>query len=171
MDLDEALKPVRRLLIEDGADGVRDAAVAVSAARAALVGGADAPTLWELAVLPEWDHLEARRLLAAVAEELGPALRLPVSSQECEWAQARYALEDLLAGRLSPEGAAWRIHCLLIAYDPGSPLWPIGAFVHHAEERQYVSDARYAELVAELHELARGVLAEPADPADLADRG
>ncbi|MFD7641578.1 hypothetical protein ACFV4P_13080 [Kitasatospora sp. NPDC059795] len=159
MERDEALEPLRRVLLERAPGGVAEA---VEAARAALAGGVDCPGLWELGVLPEGDVLEARRLLDVIAQELAPALRLPAGRKAREWALARYWLRDLLDGRLDPAEAAARIGFgLRLADDPGSPLWPFYLWLHRAEDQREHCGGVSAELVAELHELAARLLAEP----------
>ncbi|GAA2815617.1 hypothetical protein GCM10010441_45310 [Kitasatospora paracochleata] len=163
MELDQALEPLRRVLLERGTAGYPETvATAVEAARTALAGGADTPSLWELGVLPVWDALEARRLLAELEQELRPVLRLPATSEACNWALARYCLQDLLDGGLDPLVAAERVgFALCPADDPGSPLWPVRGWLHLAEDQQEHCGGLTKELVAELHDLALRLLAGP----------
>jgi hypothetical protein len=163
MELEQALEPLRRVLLERGTAGCpQTAAAAVEAARTALAGGADTPSLWELGVLSESDVLEARRLLAELEQELWPALRLPATVEGRARALARYYLRDLLDGRLDPLVAAARIDFELgPADDPGSPLWPVRGWLYHAEDQQEHCGGLTKELVAELHDLAARLLAGP----------
>ncbi|MEV7356866.1 hypothetical protein [Kitasatospora sp. NPDC091276] len=60
MELEQALEPLRRVLLERDLGGYPGTvSAAVEAARAALAGGADTLSLWELGVLSESDVLEA----------------------------------------------------------------------------------------------------------------
>jgi hypothetical protein len=163
MELDEALEPLRRLLLERGTARYHETvAAAVEAARTALAGGADTPSLWELGVLPEWDVLEARRLLAELEQELWPALRLPATVEARDMALARYFLQDLLDGRLDPLTAAERVGVELCSADaPDSPLWPVRRWLYIAEDQQECCGGPSKELVAELHDLAAQLLAGP----------
>ncbi|MER6300552.1 hypothetical protein ABT247_13410 [Kitasatospora sp. NPDC001539] len=71
MELDQILDPLRRVLVERGTTGCPESvAAAVGAAQAALAGGVDTLSLWELGVLSDGDVLEARRLLAELEQEL-----------------------------------------------------------------------------------------------------
>ncbi|MEU2631497.1 hypothetical protein [Kitasatospora sp. NPDC007106] len=162
MELDHALEPLRRVLLERGTAGCPETvAAAVEAAWTALAGGADTPSLWELGALPEWDVLEARRLLAELEQELWPVLQLPATSEARDWALARYCLRDLLDGRLDPLAAAERIGLELCPADPGSPLWPVRRWLYIAEEQQEHCGGLTKEAVAELHDLAAQLLAGP----------
>lgn len=110
MKLDQALEPLRRVLLERGTAGYPETVTAaVEAARTALAGGADTPSLWELGVLSDGEVLEARRLLAELEQELWPALRLPATLKARDRALARHCLRDLLDGRVDPLVAAERI--------------------------------------------------------------
>ncbi|MFD7735605.1 hypothetical protein ACFV6F_35115 [Kitasatospora phosalacinea] len=162
MELDEALEPLRRVLLEGGAVGdPQTVAVAVEAARTALAGGADTPSLWELGVLPEWDVLEARRLLAELEQELRSTL-LPSTVEARDLALARYYLQDLLDGRLDPLEAAERVGFELCPTDnPDSPLWPVRRWLYVAEDQHECCGGPSKELVAELHNLAAQLLAGP----------
>ncbi|MEU9127768.1 hypothetical protein AB0D08_06575 [Kitasatospora sp. NPDC048540] len=161
MELDQALEPLRRVLLERSTSGCpTTVAAAVEAARTALAGGADTPTLWELGVLPEWDVLEARRLLAELEQQFWPTLRLPDTIAARDRALARYCLQDLLAGRLDPLAAAGRIGFELCpADDPGSPLRPFREWLDRAEDQLEHCGGPTHELVAELHDLATRLLA------------
>ncbi|MEV6212923.1 hypothetical protein [Kitasatospora sp. NPDC051914] len=163
MELDQALEPLRRVLLERGTAGYPETvAAAVEAARTALACGMDTPSLWELGALPEWDALEARRLLAELEQELWPVLRLPATPEARDRALARYCLRDLLNGRLDPLAAAERIGFELCpADDPGSPLRPVRRWLHLAEEQQEHCGGLTKEAVAELHDLAAQLLAGP----------
>lgn len=163
MELDEALEPLRRVLLERRTVGYPESVVAaVEAAWAALAGGADTPSLWELGVLSDGEVLETRRLLAEVEQELWPALRLPTTIEGRNRALARYCLRDLLDGRLDPLAAAERIGFELCpADDPGSPLRPVRGWLYRAEDQQEHCGGLTKELVAELHDLAAGLLAGP----------
>ncbi|MCC9312501.1 hypothetical protein LN042_36540 [Kitasatospora sp. RB6PN24] len=163
MELEEALEPLRRVLLERRTAGYPETvAVAVEAARTALAGGADTPSLWELGVLSESDVLGARRLLAELEQELWSALRLPATVEGRARALARYYLRDLLDGRLDPLVAAERIDFELgPADDPGSPLWPVRGWLYRAEDQQEYCGGLTKELVAELHDLAAQLLAGP----------
>ncbi|MFI8459458.1 hypothetical protein [Kitasatospora sp. NPDC085464] len=163
MELDEALEPLRRVLLERRIVGYPESvAQAVEAAWAALAGGVDTPSLWELGVLSDGEVLEARRLLAEVEQELWPVLRLPATVEGRDRALARYCLRDLLDGRLDPLAAAERIGFELCpADDPGSPLRPVRGWLYRAEDQQEHCGGLTKELVAELHDLASQLLAGP----------
>ncbi|WP_316528179.1 hypothetical protein [Kitasatospora brasiliensis] len=163
MELDEALDPLRRVLLERDLGGYPGTvSAAVEAARTALAGGADTPGLWELGVLSESDASEARRLLFQLEQELWPALRLPTTFEGRDRALARYCLRDLLDGRLDPLVAAERIGFELCPFDdPGSPLWPVRGWLHRADDQQEHHGGLTKELVAELHDLAARLLAGP----------
>ncbi|MFB7944250.1 hypothetical protein ACFC6L_04965 [Kitasatospora phosalacinea] len=162
MELDEALEPLRRVLLERGiGDCPETAAAAVEAARAALAGGVDSPHLWELGVLPERDVPEARRLLGELEQELRCELRLPTGFAARDRALARYCAQDLLDGRIDPMAAAGRLgYELRSADDPDSPLLPFRDWLWVAEEQQERGGGPSAELVAELHGLAARLLAQ-----------
>ncbi|MFB6833627.1 hypothetical protein [Streptomyces hydrogenans] len=163
MESDEALEPLRRVLLERGPVGdPTTVAAAVEAARSALAGGMDTPRLWELGVLPEWDALEARHLLSELEQELWPALRLPVTAEARSLALARYCLRDLLDGRLEPLAAAERIgYELWHPDDPESPLWPVRSWLHRAEDQLECCGGPSKELLTELRALAVQLLAGP----------
>ncbi|MFD5463050.1 hypothetical protein ACFWIQ_09520 [Kitasatospora sp. NPDC127059] len=161
MELDEALEPLRRVLLERRIVGHPESVVAaVEAAWAALAGGADSKSLWELGVLSDGEVLEARRLLAEVEQELWPALRLPTTIEGRNRALARYCLLDLLEGRLDPLVVAERIGCELCpADDPGSSLWPVRGWLYRADDQQEQCGGLTKDLVTELHDLAAQLLA------------
>ncbi|MFJ9516955.1 hypothetical protein ACIRPK_01585 [Kitasatospora sp. NPDC101801] len=163
MELDEALEPLRRVLLERRVLGSPESVVAaVEAAWAALAGGVDTPSLWELGVLSDGEVLEARRLLGEVEQELWPVLRLPDTIDGRDRALARYCLRDLLDGRLDPLAAAERIGFELCpADDPDSPLRPVRGWLYRAEDQQEHCGRLTKELVAELHDLASQLLAGP----------
>ncbi|MFI9325243.1 hypothetical protein ACIGXI_36465 [Kitasatospora aureofaciens] len=163
MELDEALEPLRRVLLERRTVGHPESVVAaVEAAWAAPAGGVDTPSLWELGVLSDEEVLETRRLLAELEQELWPVLRLPDTVEGRDLALARYCLRDLLGGRLDPLVAAERIGFELCpADDPGSPLWPVRGWLYRAEDQQEHCGGLTKELVAELHALASQLLAGP----------
>ncbi|MER7672746.1 hypothetical protein ABTY61_30430 [Kitasatospora sp. NPDC096128] len=163
MELDEALEALRRVLLERRTTGCPESvAQAVEAAWAALAGGVEAPSLWELGVLSDGEVLEARRLPAEVEQELWPVLRLPATVEGRDLALARYCLRDLLDGRLDPLAAAERIGFELCpADDPGSPLRPVRGWLYRAEDQQEHCGGPAKELVAELHDLAAQLLAGP----------
>ncbi|MER7585015.1 hypothetical protein [Kitasatospora sp. NPDC097691] len=163
MEMDEALEPLRRVLLERRIVGYPESVVAaVEAAWAALAGGVDTPSLWELGVLSDGEVLEARRLLAEAEQELWPVLRLPATIEGRDRALARYCLRDLLDGRLDPLAAAERIGFELCpADDPGSPLRPVRGWLYRAEDQQEHCGGLTKEMVAELHDLASQLLAGP----------
>ncbi|GLW53454.1 hypothetical protein [Kitasatospora phosalacinea] len=165
MEPDDALEPLRRVLLERGTGNYPETvAAAVEAARAALTGGADSPRLWELGVLPERDAPEARRLLGELEQEFWPELRLPTGFAARDRALARYCAQDLLDGRIAPMAAAERLgYELRSADDPDSPLLPFRDWLCVAEqqqEQQEYGGGPSAELVAELHRLAVRLLAQ-----------
>ncbi|MEV8328066.1 hypothetical protein [Kitasatospora sp. NPDC056731] len=163
MELEQVLEPLRRVLLERGTAGYPETvSAAVEAARTALAGGADTPSLWELGVLPEEEVLEARRLLAELEQELWPALRLPATLEARDRALAQYCLRDLLDGRVDPLVAAERIGFELCpADDPDSPLRPVRRWLYLAEDQQEHCGGLTKDLVAELHDLAAQLLAGP----------
>ncbi|MEV7931180.1 hypothetical protein [Kitasatospora sp. NPDC088779] len=163
MERDEALEPLRRVLLERDLGGYPGTvSAAVEAARAALAGGADTLSLWELGALSESDALEAHRLLAELEQEFWPVLRLPTTVEGRDRALARYCLRDLLDGRLDPLLAAERIGFELCPVDdPGSPLRPVRGWLYRAEDQQECCGGLTKDLVAELHDLAAQLLAGP----------
>ncbi|MER7770948.1 hypothetical protein [Kitasatospora sp. NPDC096140] len=163
MEENEALEPLRRVLLERDLGGCPGTvSAAVEAARTALAGGVDTLSLWELGVLSESDASEARRLLFELEQELWPLLRLPTTVEGRDRALARYCLRDLLDGRLDPLAAAERIgYELCPADDPGSPLRPVRGWLYRAEDQQEHCGGLTKELVAELHHLAAQLLAGP----------
>jgi len=164
MELDQALDPLRRVLLERESLGNPKtvAAAAVKAARAALAGGVDTPSLWELGTLRGSDEPEARRLLTELEQELWQELRLPHTFEARNRALARYCLRDLLDGRIDPRAAARRVgYKLCPADDPDSPLLPVREWLDRAEEEEQHGDGPTTELMAELHDLAAQLLAGP----------
>ncbi|MFJ9456227.1 hypothetical protein ACIRST_14200 [Kitasatospora sp. NPDC101447] len=163
MEENEALEPLRRVLLERDLGGCPGTvSAAVEAARTALAGGVDTLSLWELGVLSESDASEARRLLFELEQELWPLLRLPTTVEGRDRALARYCLRDLLDGRLDPLAAAERIgYELCPADDPGSPLRPVRGWLYRAEDQQEHCGGLTKDLVAELHHLAAQLLAGP----------
>ncbi|GAA2585945.1 hypothetical protein GCM10010435_75110 [Winogradskya consettensis] len=137
----------------------------------ALLAGVDTPSLAELAGLTRAEEPEATELFRRVADELGLAVSLPVTSEGRDRALLLLWAQLLLDGTLDTVDAAARLYWAISALGHPESLSDLLTAVVRYEDRVSSFDIMDADRTRDLAELAGHLVAEARTLLRAEDRG